>query len=160
MAVINDRGEGNLFRNAILNVKQVIKDNFFEETGRKIKEIYEETVSNPVTPSIALLVVDSKDILRESNALRSVRYTINIGMEIWYYHCDLTEETKRNEVTYILWEISKMMKKYPTLNGFTPKLGTEVLGARYVASQFNNKVLAGGVISLYAKKLYTVAPSI
>ena len=156
MAVIDDRGENNLYRNAVLNLKEVLKNNFYNETGRKLREIYEEDVLNPITPSVSILVVDSKDIMREANAFTSLRYTINIGMEVWYYHADLTEETKRNEITYILWEINKMLKKYITINGF----GNEVLGARYVASQKGNRIVAGGVISLLAKKLYRSTPYI
>lgn len=156
MAAIDFRGDDNLYRNAVRNCIQVLKDNFNRRTGRHIRQYYEEDVSNPVTPSVAVLVSASEDQLRESQALRQMRYTINIGMEVWYYHADLTEEVKRNEITYILWEINDMLKQNITLNGFVPKLGVEVMGARWVPRKFSTKVVAGGVITLVAKKLLTI----
>jgi hypothetical protein len=154
--VIDFKGEENLYRNAVLNCIEVLKDNFADRTGRHIRKFYEEDVVNPITPSMSVLVVSSEDELRESQALRQMRYTVNIGLEVWYYHADLTEETKRNEVTYILWEINSLLKDNITLNGFVPKLGVEVLGARWVPRKFANSVVAGGVISLLVKKLHTV----
>jgi hypothetical protein len=153
---IDFRGEDNLYRNAVRNCIQVLKDNFSARTGRHIRHYYEEDMSNPGTPSVAVLVVSSEDTLRESQALSQMRYTINIGLEVWYYHADLTEEVKRNEITYILWEINDLLKQNITLNGFVPKLGVEVLGARWVPRKFSTRVVAGGVITLIAKKLLTI----
>jgi hypothetical protein len=148
-------GENSLYRNAVKNCVKVLKDNFTSETGRTIKQYYDEDVYRPITPSIAVLTVGSDDELRTVQNMTQMRYTINIGMEVWYYHADLTEEVKRNEITYILWEINFLLKKYVTLNGFVPKLGVEVSGARWVPQKRGNRIYAAGVISLVAKKLFT-----
>jgi len=148
-------GENSLYRNAVKNCIQVLKDNFTAETGRTIKQFYEEDVYLPQTPSISVIAVGSNDDLRTVQNMTQMRYTINIGLEIWYFHADLTEEVKRNEITYILWEINFLLKKYVTLNGFVPKLGVEVSGARWVPQARGEKIYAAGVVSLVAKKLFT-----
>lgn len=160
MTTIDFMGEGNLYRNAVLNCIEVLKNNMVSETGREIKQFYEEDVNSPITPSIAVLASDSDDEMRASQNLSRIRYTINIGLEVWYYHSDLTEEVKRNEITYILWEINSLLKKNITLNGFVPKLGVIVAGARWAPRLKGERTLAGGVISLIARKLYTTTTTL
>lgn len=152
--VENYRGESNLYKNAVLNCIAVLKK-LPRELGIEIREYYEENVANPITPSFSVLVVSSNDEQRSSQNLTQIRYTINIGMEIWYFYGDLTENTKRNEITYTLWEINEYLKTNKTLNGFVPKLGVDVLGARWVPQARGDRILAGGVISLVVRKLYT-----
>jgi len=154
MTAINFRGNDNLYRNAVLNCIAVLKK-FPKELGIDIRQYYEEEVQNPITPSFAVIATSSKDDLRTSQAAQQIRYTINIGLEVWYYHSDLTVETKRNEVTYILWEINKLLKANFTLNGFVNKMGLEVTGARWYPKLLGTRVLAGGVITLIVKALYT-----
>jgi len=160
VTAIDFMGENNLYRNAVKNCIQVLKDNFTSETGRKVTTYYEEDVLNPNTPCLVVNALSSEDVMRSSQNMTQIRYTINIGMEIWYFHGDLTEEIKRNEITYILWEINYILKKNITLNGFVPKLGVEVRGARWLPQARGNRILAGGVISLVAKKLFTTTTTL
>lgn len=148
------RGEDNHYINAVKNCIEVLKK-FPEENNRRIRNFYEEDVSNPITPCFCVIASGSKDVLRTSQNLSRMRYTINIGMQVWYFHADLTEETKRNEITYVLWEINDLLKRNITLNGFVPKLGIEVSEARWSPQVRGNRILAGGVIELLAKKLYS-----
>lgn len=154
MAVINFRGKDNYYQNAVLNCIEILKK-FPVETGREIRNYYSEDVLNPITPSFAVIAVSSADELRAAQNMTRIKYTINIGLEVWYYYSDLTEETKRNEITYALWEINKLLKTNITLNGFVPKLGLEVSGARWLPRERGSRILAGGVIPLIAKKLFT-----
>ncbi len=158
MTVINHLGENNHYRNAVLNCIQVLKDNM-PRIGRKMKEYYEEDILNPICPSMAVIVENSEDEMRSTQAFVHVRYTIDIGLQVWYYHEDLTEETKRNEITYILWEINKLLKENITLNGFVPHMGLEVRGARWSPRIRGDRMLAGGVIILVAHKLHTTSTS-
>jgi len=151
--VENFRGENNLYRNAVLNCIEVLKK-FPTESGRRIKGYYEEDIANPTTPCFVVLVNDSDDLMRSSQNLTQIRYTIEIGLEIWYYEADLTEQTKRGEITYVLWEINELLKKNMTLNGFVPKMGIEVLGARWLPRIRGSRWLAGGVLNIVVKKLY------
>ncbi len=151
---INFRGENNYFKNAVLNCVQVLK-NFSKEHKIEIKNYYEEEVANPICPAFVVLVSGSNDELRTSQNLSQMRYTININLEIWYLHADLTEEVKRNEITYILWEVSDYLKKNVTLNGFVPKLGINVTDVRWIPHERGSRVLAGGVINVVARKLYS-----
>lgn len=154
MAEVDFRGEDNYFRNAVLNCIEVLKK-FSSENNRTIRNYYEEDVLNPITPCFVVLVTGSKDELRSSQNLTRIKYTINMNLEVWYFHSDLTEETKRNEITYVLWEISDLLKRNITLNGFAPKMGIEIQGVRWVPTQRGSRILAGGVISLIIKKFYT-----
>jgi len=157
MAVIDYRGENNLYRNAVLNCIEVLKK-FSSESGREIKQYYEEDVWVPKTPCFVVLFGRSDDEMRSSQNLSRIRYTIPILLEIRYYYEDLTEETKRNEITYVLWEVNELLKKNITLNGFVPKLGTEVTGVRWAPQpREENRFLAGGIISLLVKKLYSTS---
>ena len=151
---IDFRSESNLYRNAVLNCIEVLKK-FPSESGREIRNFYAEDVFMPVAPCFCVVVEGSNDERRSSQNMTQMRYTINISVEIWYYHEDLTEETKRGEITFILWEISELLKKNITLNGFVPKLGVEVTGVRFVPRIKGNRILAGGVISLKVRALYT-----
>jgi len=155
MAEIDFRGEDNYFRNAVLNCIEVLKK-FPDENNRRIRKFYEEDVVTPITPCFVVIATGSKDEMRASQNLSRIRYTIHINLEIWYYHADLTEEIKRNEITYILWEVSDLLKRNITLNGFVPKLGSEITGTRWVPQARGNKILAGGVINLLVKKLCTI----
>jgi len=128
---------------------------FQSENKREIRNYYEEDVLNPNPPCFVVIATSSRDEMRASQNLSRIKYTIHINLEIWYYHADLTEETKRNEITYVLWEISDLLKRNITLNGFVPHLGVEVQGVRWVPRARGNRILAGGVISLLAKKLYS-----
>lgn len=154
MAEIDFRGEDNYFRNAVLNCIEVLKK-FTIENNRTIRNYYEEDILNPTTPCFAVIVAGSKDEMRASQNLSRIKYTIHINLEIWYYHADLTEETKRNEITYLLWEVSDLFKRNITLNGFVPKLGSEITGVRWVPQLRGSRILAGGVINLLARKLYS-----
>jgi len=147
------RGEGNLYKNAVLNCMEVLKK-FPSESGRRINGFYEEDISNPRTPCFIVLVTDSDDERRSSQNLTQIRYTINIGLEIWYFEEDLTEQTKRSEITYVLWEINELLKRNITLNGFVPKLGIEVVGVSWIPRLRGSKWLAGGVINVIVKKLH------
>ena len=154
MSVEDFRGEENLYRNAVENCKVVLK-NFAKDKNREIKGYYTEDVAEPRTPCFVIIVTGSDDEMRSAQNMSQIRYTIGIRMEIWYYHGDLTEQTKRNEITYVLWEVNEYLKKYITLNNFVPKLGVEVLGARWVPQPRGNRVLAGGVVSMNVRKLFT-----
>jgi hypothetical protein len=153
MGVKDFRGEDNYFRNAVLNCIEVLKK-FKTENNREIRNFYEEDVLIPNPPCFVVLVEGSRDELRASQALTVMKYTVNINLTIWYYYGDLTEETKRNEITYVLWEISDLLKRNVTLNGFVPKLGIEVTGVRWMPRPRGNRILSGGTISVLAKKLY------
>jgi len=154
MTELDFRGEDNYFRNAVLNCIEVLKK-FSSENSKTIRNYYEEDVINPITPCFVVIVTGSKDEMRASQNLSRIRYTIHMNLEIWFFHSDLTEETKRNEITYVLWEISDLLKRNMTLNEFVPKLGIEIQGTRWVPQQRGSRVLAGGVINVLAKKLYT-----
>lgn len=152
----NFLGKDNLYYNAVINCIEVLKK-FPEETGRTIRNYYTEDVMNPITPCFSVLVTGSDDILRTSQNMSRMRYTVQIPLDIWYFHCDLTSEVKRNEVTYILWEVNKLLKKNITLNNFASKLGIEITGGRWVPQVRGNRILAGGVINLLVKALFTTA---
>ncbi|HUW49225.1 MAG TPA: hypothetical protein VMW36_10825 [Patescibacteria group bacterium] len=154
MATVNFRGESNVYKNAVLNCVEVLKK-FPAQSGREIRDYYTEDVLNPNPPCFTVLMMSSTDERRSSQNLTQIRYTINVGLEVWYYHADVTEETKRNEITYVLWEINQLLKTNITLNGFCPKLGVEILGARYEPRRRGSRVLAGGALTLVAKALYT-----
>jgi len=149
----NFRGENNLYKNAVLNCIEVLKK-FPGESGRRINDYYEEDIANPNPPCFVVVATDSEDIRRSSQNLTQIRYTIEIGLEVWYYESDLTEQTKRGEITYTLWEINELLKKNITLNGFVPKMGIEVLGARWVPRMRGSRWLAGGVLNVVVKKLH------
>ena len=151
---IDHRGEGNYFRNAVLNTIEVLKK-FPAEDKQRIRNYYEEDVLNPITPCFCVIVNGSKDEMRASQNLTRQRYTIHINLDIWYYHSDLTEETKRNRITYTLWEISDLIKRNMTLNEFVPHLGAEIQGVRWAPQPRPSRILAGGVINVLAKKLYS-----
>lgn len=151
---INLRGEDNLYRNAVLNCIEVLKT-FPKTYSREIREFYTEDVVNPNTPCFCVFVDGSDDVLRTSQDLRQIRYTVNIRLSVWYYHGDLTEETKRNEITYVLWEVNKLLKTNITLNGFVPKLGIEVDGGRFASRARGTRVIAGGELKVLVRALYT-----
>lgn len=152
---VNFRSEDNLFRNAVLNCIEVLKK-VPSELGRTIRNYYTEDVLNPVTPCFVVTVKNSDDTLRASQALTRMRYTVNILLEIWYLHSELTEETKRNEITFILYEISDLFRRNITLNGFAPKLGIDIAGIRWAPQLRGNRILSGGVISLLVKPIITI----
>ena len=106
MSVEDFRGEENLYRNAVENCKVVLK-NFAKDKNREIKGYYTEDVAEPRTPCFVIIVTGSDDEMRSAQNMSQIRYTIGIRMEIWYYHGDLTEQTKRNEITYVLWELNE-----------------------------------------------------
>ena len=155
MAVIDFKGEDNYFQNAVLNCVEVLKK-FSSENKRTIRNYYSEDVLNPITPCFVVVVTGSKDEMRTSQNLTRIRYTIHMNLEVWYFHADLTEETKRNEITYVLGEISNLLKRNITLNEFVPKLGIEITGTRWVPQQRGSRILAGGVVNLLVKKLMTI----
>ena len=98
MGVIDFRGEDNYFRNAVLNCIEILKK-FKSENNREIRNFYEEDVLNPNPPCFVVLVEGSNDELRASQNLTVMKYTVHINLTIWYYYADLTEESKRNEIT-------------------------------------------------------------
>jgi len=153
---INFRNEDNYFRNAVLNTIQVLKD-FSKEHHREIRNYYEDDVMNPICPCFMVFINGSNDELRASQNLSRVKYTVHMNLEVWYLHADLTEEVKRNEVTYILWEISDYLKRHITLNGFVPKLGLRVTDARWIPHQRGSRVIAGGMIGIHVPKLYSTS---
>jgi hypothetical protein len=148
------RGENNYFVDAVENTIVVLKK-FTKENNREIRNYYTEDVLNPICPCFVVLINGSKDEMRASQNLTRIRYTIHLNIEVRYYEEDLTEETKRNEITYVLWEISDLLKRNITLNGFVPKLGMEILSTRWGVQQKGTRLLAGGAINILAKKLYT-----
>lgn len=148
------RGEDNYFRDAVKNTIAVLKK-FPRENKQEIRNFYTEDVINPICPCFVVLVNGSKDEMRTASAMTRIRYTIHMNIEVRFYHSDLTEETKRNEITYVLWEISDLLKRNITLNGFVPKLGMEILSTRWGVQQKGTRLLAGGAINILAKKLYT-----
>ena len=154
MTPINYRGENNYFRNAVLNTIEVLKK-FPGENDRTIRNFYEEDVLHPICPSFAVIVNGSHDEMRTSQGGSRIRYTIHIDIEVKYYHADLTEEVKRNEITYILWEVSDLLKRNFTLYEFVPKFGSKVVGTRFNLQPKGTRIIAGGTIILLAKKLYT-----
>ena len=151
---INFRGEDNYFRDAVLNTIHVLKL-WAKENKKTIRNYYEEDVLNPITPCFCVICNGSSDELRASQNLQRVKYTINMDVEIWYLHADVTEETKRNEITYVLWEISDWLKQHITLNGFVPKLGLRIEQVRWQPQVRGSRILAGGIIHMLLPKLYS-----
>ena len=150
---IDFRGEDNYFRNAVINTIHVLKQ-WAKENKKTIRNYYDEDVLNPITPCFCVICNGSNDELRASQNLNRVKYTIHMNVEVWYLHAQVTEETKRNEITYILWEISDWLKKHVTLNGFVPKLGLRIDQVRWQPQVRGSRVLAGGIVVMDVPKLY------
>ena len=150
---IDFKNEDNYFQNAVLNTIQVLKE-WAKENKKTIRNYYDEDVLKPITPCFCVVCTGSSDELRASQNLQRVKYTVNINMEIWYLFSEVTEETKRNEITYTLWEISDWLKKHITLNGFVPKLGLRIEQVRWQPQVRGSSILAGGIINMLLPKLY------
>ena len=150
---IDFKNQDNYFQNAVLNTIQVLKE-WAKDSKKTIRNYYEEDVFSPITPCFIVICNGSSEELRASQNLSRVKYTINMDVEIWYLFSEVTEETKRNEITYTLWEVSDWMKKHITLNGFASKLGVRIEQVRWQPQVRGSRVLAGGIIHMRVPKLY------
>ncbi len=155
---IDIAGLQNLFENGLENIKKVIEDNqsSFKTPGR-LKEIYTEDEILPLTPSMAVLFTSAENELRSASGLSRLKYTMNLHYDLWYYHSELNDNTRREEITEILWQITNVLMVNTTLNCFVPKLGSVVEVATYRPRlRGGGVIMASALITLVAYKLYTI----
>lgn len=152
MAEIDVSGFCNLFENGVANIKQVVEDNKSSLTVN-LKEVYDEDVALPITPSVAVAFDSSTSVLRAAHALSRRRKTYDMRFEVWYYHSELNENVRRKQVTEVAWQINNIFEDNITLNGFVPKLGSTVEVVAYRPRIRSGKIIASALIVIVARKL-------
>ena len=158
MSEINISSKDNLFENGVANIKNVLENNNLESIlGWKLKQIYDEDISLPETPSVAVLFDSSRMQLREASNLTRRRYTYNLRYSIWYYHSELDANFRHKEITWRMWQLANILNVNVTLNGFVPSLGSEVEVVRFRPRMtYGGVIMASALIELVAKKLCTI----
>lgn len=148
----------NILDNAAANIHEVFKLYQKDELGVRLREIYQEDIDLPSSRSVAI-DIDSHDASREGRAqgnLTQHRYTITLAVNLWYYHEEMEENTRKKDVMNMVWKITKMFMSHTTVNGFCPKLGCEIAGGEYLPRRRGSKIMAAGLVRLRLTKLYTV----
>lgn len=154
---IDVSGLNNLYLNGLENIKKVIDDNQSGLKCGRLKQIYTEDEILPLTPSIAILFTGSENVLRSASNLTRRFYTMNLSYDLWYYHSELNDNTRREEITEVLFQIVHILMTYTTLNSFVPKLGSVVEVATFrPRMRGGNVIMASALIVLTAYKLYSI----
>ncbi len=155
---IDISGLNNLYLNGLENIKLIIDDNQGSLKCGRLKAIYTEDVVLPLTPSIAILFTGSENVLRSASNLTRRNYTMNLSYDLWYYHSELNDNTRREEITEVLWQIVNVLMTNTTLNNFAPKLGSVVEVATFRPRMRDGGVImASALIVLTVYKLYSIA---
>ena len=154
---IDIAGFQNLFANGLENIKKVIEDNQSSLKCGRLKQIYSDDVVLPLTPSIAIMFTGSEQTLRSASNLTRLNYKMDLRYDLWYYHSELNDNTRREDITEILWQITSVLMVNTTLNCFVPKLGSVVEVATYrPRMRGGGVIMASALITLVAYKLHTI----
>jgi len=146
----------NLFDNAVVNIIQVFKDHQQDELNTRLRKIYDDDIQNPESKSIAVDIQGHTTEMRSWIGRTKRNFLSVIVVNIWYYHEELTETTRKREVTNMLGRISNMFLKHSTINGFCDVLGSGVDGSEYLPRKLKNKIMAGGLVRLTLSKYHSV----
>ena len=146
----------NLFDNAVQNIIQVFKDHQKDELNIRLRKIYDDDIQNPEARSVAVDIQGHTTIMRSWIGRTKRNFLSAITVHIWYYHEELTETTRKREVTTMLGRISNMFLKHSSINGFCDVLGSNVVGSEYLPRKLKNKIMAGGLVRLTLNKYHTV----
>jgi hypothetical protein len=152
-------GHGNIYQNGVENIKQVMEDNK-SSLYVTLKEIYDDDVVLPLTPSVAIMFDSAGTTLRAASGFHRRSYTISLRYDLWYYHSELKQDTKREHVVQIAWQIQNIYMVNTSLNGFVPKLASMVETVRYRPRLRSGTIFASALISIIAQKLCTIEDAV
>jgi hypothetical protein len=146
----------NLMDNARANIVELFNLYQHDEIGVRFSEIYNEEIKTPKRNSVAIDIDGFTATQRAWNNRTSIRYTIGINVNIWYYHEDLNEKTRKRDVMQVVWRIANMFVKHVTVNGFCPGLGCEIISTEYTPKITDQKIIAAGLVRVKLNKLFQV----
>jgi len=157
-APISISGKENFIQDGVANIKKVIEDNK-SSFNERIKKIYTDDILLPETPSVSIVFNSASNDLRSASAMSRRNYTYHLRYDIWYYHSEISENTKINHLTEIGWQIAQLFLNNISINCFVPKLGCEIEIVRYRPRLKGGKLIASVQISLVAHKLLRITDS-
>lgn len=146
----------NVMDNARANIRELFNLYQYDEIGVRFTEIYDEEHKAPKRNSIAIDIDSFSTTQRAWHNRTSIRYTIGINVNIWYYHEDLNERTRKRDVMQVVWRIANMFIKHVTVNGFCSELGCEIISSEYLPQITDQKIIAAGVVRIKLNKLFQV----
>lgn len=155
MAKVDVGGLDNVADNVRANIAELLSTYQQSELGTRFREIYEEDTVTPDSNSIAIDIQRFDTLLRSSANRTQVRYTINIDVDMIYYHEEIDERHRKRDTERMIWKISQMFMKHQTVNGFAP-LGAEVVSGEYIHKIRGQKVFAAGIVKVRIPYMHTV----
>lgn len=143
--------KGNYYRDIVANIVEILRreqrkdpDQRLTDQKRLTEVIEGDPFAVPQPPAIAVSWEEADEI-PHTIGKRNVTYESTSRVTVWYYHEELNENTRKEDIRDNLWEIARLLRRNSDLNGLSPK-GAHVEHVEIVNRPRLDKWYAGGKI--------------
>jgi hypothetical protein len=126
------------------------------QTSLGLNEIYkDDLLTIPIVPSVAVSCTSFFNTKRTIGSNR-VRYEFDIIGEIWYYHCSINPDIRRNLVMRNAFKVSQCIIENASLNGWLTNTRALVRSCNYTVRPRSGSVMASARIIVIAPYQLTI----
>lgn len=144
---------GNYFADSVDNYVEILKREIEEDPEqeldliKRVTEVYDSDVTLiPSTPAIAVSWQGFDEVVRTIGQV-NVGVTITNYLAVYYYHEEIYDEIKENEIRDALWELGRLLRRNSDVNGLSAEGATIEEGQRMNRMR-NDKPYSGGLIQV------------
>lgn len=144
---------GDYFTDSCLNLCEVIKREQKEDpeqeltlVKRVIEVVPEDLIIIPGLPLITCSFVGHQE-KATTVGKQNVTHKLQITVQVHYYHEELNEQLRKSEITQVVWELTRIIRRNSDLNGLSP-LGVDIVNSLVMNRQRANGTYAGARLEL------------
>jgi len=145
---------GNPFHDCVANITEILRRKIREDPNQELKairrlmDVYDDDVLLiPKPPAIAVSFADWEEEIHTIGKSPRVTAEYKVGINIFFYHSELTNNIRKSEIRDGLWEISRILRRNSSLNGLSSK-GANIVQGEIMFRVRNERLYQGGIIRL------------
>lgn len=145
---------GNYFRDAVDNIVEILKREIDEDLEqeldyiKRVTEVYaHDPILIPATPAIAVVWTSFQELVREIGQRYPVGVTITNFITVFYYHEQIEDEIRKDEIRDALWELARILRRNSDINGLSAE-GASIEDGQLMNRVRNDVPYSGGLINM------------
>jgi len=150
---------GNYFADTVDNLVEILNREQRDDADQALTylsgvlEIHNEDILLiPSTPCIAISFEGFDEIIHTIGKT-NVTVETTIQINAYYYHQEINQRIRKNEIRDAMWELSRILRRNSDLNGLSSK-GAQVSSGEVMSRLRQNGAFSGGLIKMQVPILH------
>jgi hypothetical protein len=145
---------GNYFKDAVDNIVKILNVEQIDDPDqeltyiRRVLDVHDyDIIKIPRTPAIAVAWQGFEETVRTIGQKHPVGVTIVNLITVYYYHDEIKDDIRKDEIRDALWEIGRILRRNSDLNGLSAE-GASLEGGQIMNRIRNDIPYSGGLITM------------